>query len=165
MICDGSRLMRYPRSVVLFALLSACHRSPPCCMRLPTVHCPEMLLENHFMLLLLSQFSLSSFFPSATVAVFARRWCFVRYRCSLACRRFLRLPSKLFLLVVVVVLASRFGRFSLCASACSRRGSCGAWSAFCWSVFIVAAGWLLMVVAGCCAPCSRCAVFLQGVIV
>lgn len=107
-----------------------------------------MLLENHFMLLLLLLLpqSLLSSFP--VEVVFARRWCFVRYRCSLACRRFLRLPSKLFLLVVVVVLASRFGRFSLCASACSRRGSCGAWSAFCWSVFIVAAGWLLMVVAG-----------------
>lgn len=91
------------------------------------------------LLLLLPQSLLSS---SPVEVVFARRWCFVRYRCSLACRRFLRLPSKLSLLVVVVVLASRFGRFSLCASACSRRGSCGAWSAFCWPVFIVAAGWL-----------------------
>ena len=141
------------------------HCSPSCLHTFADCSLSEMLLENHFMLLLLLLLpqSLLSSFP--VEVVFARRWCFVRYRCSLACRRFLRLPSKLFLLVVVVVLASRFGRFSLCASACSRRGSCGAWSAFCWPVFIVAAGWLLMVVAGCCAPCSRCAVFLQGVIV
>lgn len=141
------------------------HCSPSCLHTFADCSLSEMLLENHFMLLLLLLLpqSLLSSFP--VEVVFARRWCFVRYRCSLACRRFLRLPSKLFLLVVVVVLASRFGRFSLCASACSRRGSWGAWSAFCWSVFIVAAGWLLMVVAGCCAPCSRCAVFLQGVIV
>ena len=141
------------------------HCSPSCLHTFADCSLSEMLLENHFMLLLLLLLpqSLLSSFP--VEVVFARRWCFVRYRCSLACRRFLRLPSKLSLLVVVVVLASRFGRFSLCASACSRRGSCGAWSAFCWPVFIVAAGWLLMVVAGCCAPCSRCAVFLQGVIV
>lgn len=156
--------MRYPRSVVLFALLSACHRSPPCCMRLPTVHCPEMLLENHFMLLLLSQFSLSSFFPSATVAVFARRWCFVRYRCSLACRRFLRLPSKLFLLVVVVVLASRFGRFSLCFRMFA------SWVVGCMVCILLVClhpSRRLAFDGGgrCCAPCSRCAVFSQGVIV
>lgn len=121
MICDGSRLMRYPRSVVLSALSSACIVVPPVCIRLLTARCPKCCWK---------------------IILCCSCCCCCPSRCCL------RFPSKLSLLVVVVVLVSRFGRFSLCASACSRRGLWGAWSAFCWPVFIVAAGWLLMVVAG-----------------